>query len=110
MTPANVPITEADLASHVLWMCLHQWQDQYNLQEKGMTPMVMHSLQASFKAIERVCTPEKGHVQSGKKTSHKNKTGAKQPTNGAMKQAPKKVHFERSCKLCKKPYAAKAVP
>jgi hypothetical protein len=32
MTPANVPFSEADLASHVLRMCLHQWQDQYNLQ------------------------------------------------------------------------------
>jgi hypothetical protein len=37
-------------------MCPHQWQDQYSLQEKGMTPMNMHSLQASLEAIERVCT------------------------------------------------------
>jgi hypothetical protein len=44
MTPANVPFTEADLLSHVLRMCLHQWQDQYKLQEKGMTPMDMRSL------------------------------------------------------------------
>ncbi len=28
MTPANVPFTEADLASHILRMCLHGWQDQ----------------------------------------------------------------------------------
>jgi hypothetical protein len=62
MTPANVPFTEADLASHVLQMCPHQWQDQYNLQEKGMTPIDMHSLQASLKAIEHVCTPEKAHA------------------------------------------------
>ncbi len=41
MMPANVPFSEADLASHVLWMCLPQWQDQYNLQEKGMTPIDM---------------------------------------------------------------------
>ncbi len=102
MTPANVPFTEADLASHVLWMCPHQWQDQYNLQEKGMTPMDMHSLQASLKAIERVCLPEKAHAQSGKKASHKNETGAKRPSNGATKQAPKEVCFEMSCKLCKK--------
>jgi hypothetical protein len=34
MTPANVLFSEADLASHVLWMCLHQWQDQYNLHKK----------------------------------------------------------------------------
>ncbi len=44
MMPANVSFTKADLASHVLRMCPHQWQDQYNLQEKGMTPMDMHSL------------------------------------------------------------------
>ncbi len=34
MTPANVPFTEADLASHILQMCPHQWQDQYNLQKR----------------------------------------------------------------------------
>ncbi len=28
MTPANDPLTEADLASHILQMCPHQWQDQ----------------------------------------------------------------------------------
>jgi hypothetical protein len=54
MMPANVPFSEADLASHVLWMCLHQWQDQYNLQEKGMTPMYMRSLQAFLEAIEHI--------------------------------------------------------
>jgi hypothetical protein len=102
MMPANVPFTKVDLASHVLRMCPHQWQDQYNLQEKGMSPMHMRSLQASLKAIERVCTLEKTHVPSGKKASHKNEAGAKQPSNGATKQAHKKVHFEKSCKLCKK--------
>jgi hypothetical protein len=39
MMPANVPFSKADLVSHVLRMCPHQWQDQYNLEEKGMTPM-----------------------------------------------------------------------
>jgi hypothetical protein len=87
MMLANVPFTKADLASHVLRMCLHQWQDQYNLQEKGMTmtPMDMHSLQASFEAIEHVCTLEKAHAQSGKKASHKNEAGAKRPSTGAAK-------------------------
>jgi hypothetical protein len=102
MMPANVPFTEADLASHILWMCPHQWQDQYNLQEKGMTPMDMHSLQASLKAIERVCTHEITHAPSGKKASHKNKAGAKRSSNGTTKQAHKKVRFKKSCKLCKK--------
>jgi hypothetical protein len=60
MTPVNVPFSKADLVSHILWMCLHAWQDQYNLQEKGMTPMAMPLLWASLKAIERVCTQEKG--------------------------------------------------
>ena len=102
MTTANDPLSEADLASHVLRMCPHQWQDQYNLQEKGMTPMDMHSLQASLEAIERICTHEKAHAPSGEKASHKNEAGAKRPSNGATKQVPKKVGFERSCKLCKK--------
>ncbi len=102
VAPANIPFTEADLVSHILRMCLHQWQDQYNLQEKGMTPMNMHSLQASLKAIEHVCTPENAHMPSGKKVSHKSEAGAKRPSTGATKQAHKKVHFEKSCKLCKK--------
>jgi hypothetical protein len=102
MTPANMPFTEVDLASHVLQMCPHQWQDQYNLQEKGMTPMDMRSLHASLKAIEHVCTHKKAHAPSGKKASHKNKAGAKQPSNGATRQVPKKVRFKKSCKLCKK--------
>jgi hypothetical protein len=101
MTSANVPFSKADLASHILQMCLHQWQDQHNLQEKSMTPMDMHSLQASLKVIQCVHTPEKTHAPSGKKASHKNKAGAKRPRNGAMKQAHKKVCFEKSCKLCK---------
>jgi hypothetical protein len=87
MTPANVPFSETDLASHVLRMCLHQWQDQYNLQEKGMPPMGMRSIQASLKAIEHLCTPEKAHAPSGKKASHKNEAGAKRPSTGATKQA-----------------------
>jgi hypothetical protein len=102
MTLANVPSTKADLVSPVLRMCPHQWQDQYNLQEKGMTPMDMRSLQAFLEAIGRLCTPKKAHAQSGKRASHKNEAGAKQPSTGATKQAPKKVCFERSCKLCKK--------
>jgi hypothetical protein len=102
MTPANVPFSEADLASHVLRTCPHQWQDQYNLQEKGMTPMDMRSLQASLEAIERVCTHEKAHEPSREKASHKNEAGAKRPSNGATKQAHKKICFEKSCKLCKK--------
>ncbi len=100
--PANVPFSKADLASHVFRMCLNQWQDQYNLQEKGMTPMDMRSLQASLEAIERVCTHEKAHAPSGKKVSHKNKAEAKRPSNDATKQAHKKVHFKKSCELCKK--------
>jgi hypothetical protein len=33
MTPANAPFSKADLVSHVLRMCLHQWQDQYKSQQ-----------------------------------------------------------------------------
>jgi hypothetical protein len=55
MTLANLPLSEAGLACHDLWMCPHQWQDQYNLQEKRMTPVDMHSLQASLETIKQVC-------------------------------------------------------
>jgi hypothetical protein len=75
MTPGNVPFTGADLPSQVLWMCPHQWQDQYNLQEKGMTPKDMRSFQASLKAIKHKCTPEKAHAPSGKKAIQKSKAG-----------------------------------
>jgi hypothetical protein len=44
MTPANVPFSKADLASHVLRMCPHQWQDQYNLKEKGPWTCVIFRL------------------------------------------------------------------
>ncbi len=64
MILANVSFTEADLASHVLRMCPHQWQDQYNLQEKGMTPMDMGTLLASLEAIECVCTHKKAPAPS----------------------------------------------
>jgi hypothetical protein len=101
MTPANVPFT-TDLASYVLRMCLHQWQDRYNLHKKGMTPMDMHSLQTSFKAIMCVCTQKKAHTQSGEKASQKNEAGTKRPSTGATMQIPKKVNFEKYCKPCKK--------
>jgi hypothetical protein len=102
MTPGNVPFTEADLEIHILRMCPHQWQDQYNLQEKGMSPMDMHSLQAYLEAIERICTPGKAHAQSREKASHKNEAGNKHPSTGATNQVSKKVSFEKSCELCKK--------
>jgi hypothetical protein len=94
MTLANVPFIKADLASHALRMCPHQWQDQYNLHEKGMTPVDMRSLQASLKAIEHVCNPARKHQKSV--------TGTKRPSTGATKQVPKKVRIKKSCELCKK--------
>jgi hypothetical protein len=85
MIPANVSFTEADLESHVFRMCPHQWQDQYNLQEKGMTPMDMRTLLASLEAIECICTRKKAPAPPGEKASQKNEAGAKQ-TNTAGSQ------------------------
>jgi hypothetical protein len=51
--PENVPFTGAELGSHVLRMYLIQWQDQYNLNEKGMTPVDLRLLLTSLEAIER---------------------------------------------------------
>jgi hypothetical protein len=50
MTPENAPLIKAYLASQVLWICPHQWQDQYNLQDKEMTPMDI----ALFKLLSRL--------------------------------------------------------
>ncbi len=77
-------------------------QDQYNLHKKGVTPADMRSLLMSLEAIERVCTQEKANAQSGKKLSAKSKTETNQPSTGSTNRVPKKVHFEKHCKLCKK--------
>jgi hypothetical protein len=67
-----------------------------------MTPVDMRTHQASLKAIEHVCTHEEAHVPFGEKASQKNEAGAKRPSTGATMRVPKKVYFEKSCKLCKK--------
>ncbi len=67
-----------------------------------MTLVDMRTLLASLKAIERVCTHEKAHVPSGEEASHKSKAGTKRPNTGAMLRVPMKVHFKKSCELCKK--------
>jgi hypothetical protein len=60
--PENVPFTEAELGAHVLHMCPLQWQDQYNMNEKGMMPMDMHLLLTFLEVIEHICTYEKGKL------------------------------------------------
>jgi hypothetical protein len=83
-------------------MCPLQWQDLYNMSNKGMTPMDMRLLLTSLELIERVCTYEKGKSESSKKSSHKSKKGKKCPGTKAMIRVPKKVCFEKHCNLCKK--------
>jgi hypothetical protein len=62
--PKNVPFTNAELGSHVLHMCPIQWQDQYNMKKKGMTPMDMCLLLTSLEVIERVCTYKNAKPES----------------------------------------------
>ncbi len=99
--PKNVPLTEAELGAHVLYMCPIQWQDQYNMNKKGMTPIDMRLLLTSLEAIERVCTYEKGKLESSEKSSHKRKKGKKRPGTKATIRVSKKVCFEKNCNLCK---------
>ena len=75
--PKNIPFTEAELGSHVLHMCPIQWQDQYNMNKKGMMPMDMHSLLTLLEAIKCACTYKKGKLESSEKFSHKSKKGKK---------------------------------
>ncbi len=100
--PENVPFTEAELGAHVLHMCPLQWQDQYNMNKKGMTPMDMRLLLTLSEAIKRVCTYEKGTLESSEKSSHKRKKGKKRPGTEAMVRVPTKVCFKKHCNLCKK--------
>jgi hypothetical protein len=100
--PENVLFMEAELGAHVLRMCPLQWQDQYNMNKKGMTPMDMHSLLTPLEAIERICTYKKGKLESSEKSSHKSKKGKKCPSTDSTVRVPKKVHFEKHCNLCKK--------
>jgi hypothetical protein len=95
--PKNIPFTEAELGAHVLRMCPLQWQDQYNMNEKGMTPMDMRLLLTLLEAIERLCTYEKGKSDSfekSDKSSNKGKKGKKRPGTD--------ICFEKHCDLCKK--------
>jgi hypothetical protein len=100
----KLPFAEADLLSHVLRMCPYAWQDQYNLHEKGGTPVDMHSLLLSLKAIELVCGregSEKFNPSPDKKSLHSKKKGRKQPGT-ASPRVPKKVRTKKHCNLCKK--------
>jgi hypothetical protein len=102
--PMNMPFAEADLSSHVLQMCPYAWQDQYNLHEKGGTPVDMCSLLLSLEAIERVCGregSEKSNPSCNKKPSHSKKKGTKQPGTDSPR-VPKKVRTEKHYSLCKK--------
>jgi hypothetical protein len=99
--PENVPFNQAELGAHVLHMCPIQWQDQYNLNEKGMTPMDMRSLLISLEAIECVCTYKKGELESSEKSSFKSEKGKKRPGTEATVRVPKKVCLEKHCDLCK---------
>jgi hypothetical protein len=83
-------------------MCPLQWQDQYNMNKKGMILMDMCLLLTLLEAIERICTYKKGKLESSKKSSHKSKNGKKCPGIKATVRVPKRVCFEKHCNLCKK--------
>jgi hypothetical protein len=103
--PENVPFAEAELGAHVLHMCPLQWQDQYNMNEKGMMPIDMRLLLTSLEAIKRICTYEKGKsdtFEKSDKSSNKGKKGKKHPGTDSTTRVPKKVRFEKHCNLCKK--------
>ncbi len=102
--PENVLFMEAELGAHVLRMCPLPWQDQYNINKKGMTSMDMRSLLTLLEAIERVCTHKecKPDHKKSEKSSFKSKKGKKHPCTSPMVRVPKKVRFEKHCNLCKK--------
>jgi hypothetical protein len=102
--PENVLSTEAELGAHVLRMCPLPWQDQYNMNKKGMTPIDMRSLLTLLEAINCICTHKKGKPDNKKseKSSHKSEKGKKHPSTSSTVWVPKKVCYEKHCNLCKK--------
>jgi hypothetical protein len=101
--PENVLFLEAELGAHVLHMCPLTWQDQYNFNKKGMTPLDMRMLLTLLEAIERVCTHEKGQQEEKfEKSSFNGKKGKKRPGTDPTAPVPKKVRFAKNCNLCKK--------
>jgi hypothetical protein len=92
--PKNVLFTEAELGAHVLCMCPLPWQDQYNMTEKGMTPMDMRSLLTSLEAIEHVYTYEEGKLDNFEKSDKSSNTGEKEtkrPSTESTVRVPKKI-------------------
>jgi hypothetical protein len=77
-------------------MCPIQWQDQYNMNKKGMMLMDMCLLLTLLEAIE--CSK----MEFSKKSSNKDEKGKKCPGTNSMAKAPKKVRLEKHCDLCKK--------
>jgi hypothetical protein len=103
--PKNVAFMEAEIGAHVLRMCPLQWQDQYNMHKKGMTPMNMRSLLTLLEAIECVCAYKKGKLDTFEKfdkSFNKGEKGKKRPGTDSAVRVPTKVWFEKHCKLCKK--------
>jgi hypothetical protein len=100
--PENVPFMEAELEAHVLHMCPIQWQDQYNMNKEGMTPMDMRSLLTSLEAIKCVCTYEKGKLDSYEKSEkpfNKGEKGKKCPGANFWPGLPRKSAL-RSIATC----------
>jgi hypothetical protein len=86
-------------------MCPYAWQDQYNLHEKGGTPVDMRLLLLSLKVIERVCGQErsdKSNTSRNQKALHSEKKGMKRPGTDNSPRVPKKVRTQKHCDLCKK--------
>jgi hypothetical protein len=103
--PEDILFMEAELGAHVLRMCPIQWQDQYNMNEKGMTPMDIHLLLTLLEAIKCICTYEKVKLNSfekSNKSSNKGEKGKKCPGTNSTARVPKIVCFKKHCILCKK--------
>jgi hypothetical protein len=82
--PENIQFTEAELGAHVLRMCPIQWQNQYNMNEKGTTWMDMRLLLTLLEVIKRVCTYKKGKSDSFDKSDKSSNKGEKKGRNALV--------------------------
>eukprot|EP00804_Cyclotella_cryptica_P008190 CCRYP_015128-RA/>CCRYP_015128-RA protein AED:0.39 eAED:0.39 QI:0/-1/0/1/-1/1/1/0/153 len=107
MTQQVYSFTDAELACHILRMCLLKWQDQYHLLEKcypkGVKPLllILERIEVAHLVDERQSSSKPAKAQGAEQPSKKFMQGARIP------KKPKQARMEytrvdKNCKLCKK--------
>jgi hypothetical protein len=96
MIPANILFTEAEaeLESHVLWVCPLQWQDQYNLHEKGMMLLNMCLLIPFLRLLSTYVPRKRPTAHNPRKLPPRTRMARSDLAPNLRPELPRKVHQE----------------